>query len=256
MSSHDPLSPSTPSSGAPSSGAPAPHVVVLTGAGISAEAGLGTFRDPGGIWEKFDPYELATPEAFARDPIKVHNFYNLRRRDLVASAPTEAHRALGRLEAGLAARGGRLTLVTQNIDDLHERGGARRVIHMHGELFKARCGGCGAVIDERGDLSVSDACPGCGGLGAMRPHVVWFNETPFHLDLIAGALRSADLFVSIGTSGSVWPAAGFVLEAREHGAATLELNLEPSDGGKVFDDARYGRASEVVPAWVDELLSA
>ncbi len=233
----------------------AQHIVILTGAGVSAESGLGTFRDVDGIWSKFDPMELASPEGFARNPVKVLDFYNARRRNLVDAQPNAAHFALAKLEQGLAERGGLLTLVTQNIDDLHERAGSANVLHMHGELLKARCGACSAVMNCREDLSVSDACPGCGDVGALRPHVVWFGEYPEHLDDIAVALADADMFISIGTSGTVWPAAGFVLQARETGARTVELNLEPSDDGRVFDEAHYGPASEIVPDWVETYLT-
>jgi NAD-dependent deacetylase len=229
------------------------RVFVLTGAGISAESGLGTFRDPGGIWERFDPMKLATPEAFARDPETVHAFYNLRRRDLLASAPNAAHAALARLEARLAGRGGRLFLCTQNIDDLHERGGSRSVHHMHGELLKARCTACEAEHDWREDLAVTTPCPACGHTGGLRPAVVWFGEMPLGLEAIDAALQDSDLFVAIGTSGSVYPAAGLVETARAAGIPTAELTLEPSDNAWAFDERRYGRASAVVPAWVDEL---
>lgn len=231
------------------------RVFVLTGAGISAESGLGTFRDPGGIWERFDPMKLATPEAFASDPEQVHAFYNLRRRDLLAAEPNEGHRALARLETALTASGGSLYLCTQNIDDLHERAGSRVVHHMHGELLKARCTGCGAVVEWRGDLGVATACPGCGRRGGMRPDVVWFGEMPVGLDEAAMAIETSDLFVSIGTSGSVYPAAGFVDIAREAGVRTAELNLEPSDNAWAFDERRYGPAGEVVPAFVESLLA-
>jgi NAD-dependent deacetylase len=231
------------------------NIFVLTGAGASAESGLGTFRDKGGIWARFDPMKLATPEAFARDPETVLAFYDARRRNLLASAPNAAHFALARLEAELAACGGHLTLVTQNIDDLHERAGSRRVWHMHGELLKARCGRCEAVADWRDDLRIDSACPHCGRAGAMRPHVVWFGEMPLLMDEIYRALRSAGLFVAIGTSGAVYPAAGFVDEARAAGIPTLELNLESADNAHLFDDARYGPASETVPAWVEEALA-
>ncbi len=199
------------------------NIFVLTGAGISAESGLGTFRDRQGegIWAKFDPMKLATPEAFARDPETVLAFYDLRRRNLLNAKPNAAHLALARLEHGLAERGGSLTLVTQNIDDLHERAGSRRVIHMHGELLKARCGACEAVRPWLDDLTVTHACPDCGRTGTMRPHVVWFGEMPLALDLIDRALRKAELFVAIGTSGAVYPAAGFVAEARAYGLADL-----------------------------------
>jgi NAD-dependent deacetylase len=232
------------------------NIFVLTGAGISAESGLGTFRDKkgGGIWAKFDPMKLATPEAFARDPETVLAFYDLRRRDLLNAKPNAAHFALARLEGALAERGGNLTLVTQNIDDLHERAGSRRVIHMHGELLKARCGRCEAVRPWRDDLTVAHACPDCGHLGALRPHVVWFGEMPFAMDLIGRALRKSDLFVAIGTSGAVYPAAGFVAEARAYGLRTCEINLEAADNADLFDEQRLGAASEAVPAWVEEVL--
>jgi len=234
------------------------NIFVLTGAGISAESGLGTFRDKKGevIWAKFDPMKLATPEAFARDPESVLAFYDMRRRNLLDATPNAAHFALARLEDGLAKRGASLTLVTQNIDDLHERAGSARVIHMHGELLKARCGACGAVRPWRDDLTLSHACTGCGRAGRLRPHVVWFGETPLAMDRIDWKLRKADLFVAIGTSGAVYPAAGFVAEARACGLRTCEINLEAADNADLFDEQRLGPASETVPAWVEEMLRA
>ncbi|MGO8833148.1 MAG: NAD-dependent deacylase [Roseiarcus sp.] len=233
------------------------NVFVLTGAGVSAESGLSTFRnrEGGGLWAKFDPMKLASPEAFARDPETVHAFYNARRKNLLNVAPNAAHAALARLEAGLAARGGALTLVTQNIDDLHERAGSGRVIHMHGELLKARCALCEEVTPRRDDIGLDSACGGCGRAGAMRPHVVWFGEIPFEMAGIHAALARADLFVAIGTSGAVHPAAGFVAIARRAGAATCEINLEPSDNADLFETRRYGRASQETPKWVDEVLA-
>ena len=232
------------------------HVFVLTGAGVSAESGLGTFRDKKGegIWAKFDPMKLATPQAFARDPQTVLAFYDARRRNLIGAEPNPAHFALARLERGLAAQGGGLTLVTQNIDDLHERAGSRRVVHMHGELLKARCEHCETVQVWPSDLTIDDACPECARSGVLRPDVVWFGELPLHLHDIDRALRNADLFVAIGTSGAVYPAAGFVAEARAYGVPTFEINLEAADNAHLFDDARYGPASETVPGWVEELL--
>jgi NAD-dependent deacetylase len=232
------------------------NIFVLTGAGISAESGLGTFRDKDGqgIWARFDPMKLATPEAFARDPDTVLAFYDLRRRNLLNAEPNAAHRALARLEQALAARGDHLTLVTQNIDDLHERAGSRRVIHMHGELLKARCQHCGAVRLWPEDLAPSVVCPDCGRAGGLRPHVVWFGEMPLGMDLIDRALRKADLFVAVGTSGAVYPAAGFVAEARAYGLRTCEINLEAADNADLFDEHRYGPASETAPAWVEELV--
>ncbi|HYF54862.1 MAG TPA: NAD-dependent deacylase [Salinarimonas sp.] len=227
------------------------NLFILTGAGISAESGLGTFRDTGGLWARFDPMKLATPEGFARDPEAVHAFYNTRRRAMAQARPNEAHRALARLEAAL---GDRLHLCTQNIDDLHERAGSRRVVHMHGELLRHRCTGCGAVERGADDLDLDTPCPACGRTGTMRPDVVWFGEMPMHMEAIEDALLAADLFVAIGTSGSVYPAAGFVAQAREAGIRTLEINLEPADNARLFDAGRYGPASETVPAWVEDVL--
>lgn len=229
------------------------RIFVLTGAGVSAESGLGTFRDKAGegIWARFDPMKLATPEAFARDPDLVHEFYDARRENLLEAAPNPAHAALARLEVAL---GEDLTLVTQNIDDLHERAGSRRVVHMHGELLKARCCACETVVAWRAALGREAACAACGRLGRMRPHVVWFGEMPLAMGEIEEALARADLFVAIGTSGSVYPAAGFVDMARRRGIRTCEVNLEPSDNARLFHEARYGPASQAVPAWVDEIL--
>ena len=232
------------------------NLFLLTGAGVSAESGLGTFRHKtgDGIWTKFDPMKLATPEAFARDPETVLAFYDLRRRNLLNAKPNAAHFALARLEGALAERGDSLTLVTQNIDDLHERAGSGSVIYMHGELLKARCGRCEAVCPWIDDLTVEHGCPNCGGVGALRPHVVWFGEMPLGMDLISRALRESDFFVAIGTSGAVYPAAGFVAEARTYGLRTCEINLEAADNADLFDEQRLGPASETVPAWVEELV--
>ena len=231
-----------------------PDIVVLTGAGISKESGLSTFRDADGIWATVRIEDVATPEAFARDPDRVHGFYNARRRGLLASevAPNPAHLALAELEARWP---GRVLVVTQNIDDLHERAGTGNLVHMHGELLKARCGHCGAVAAHRDDLSRALACPACGRPGGLRPHVVWFGEMPLQMDRIMAALGGCGLFLSIGTSGNVYPAAGFVREARMvTGARTVELNLEPSEGASGFAEQVYGRASEVVPDYVRRLL--
>ncbi|MGC1303657.1 MAG: NAD-dependent deacylase [Caulobacteraceae bacterium] len=228
------------------------NIFVLTGAGISAESGLGTFRDTSGLWTRFDPMKLATPEAFRRDPAQVQAFYDARRANLRASEPNAAHFALAGLQQRMRDEGGRLYMCTQNIDDLHERAGADPVTHMHGELFKARCTGCEAVLVWREDLGGA-RCEACGA--GLRPHVVWFGETPLEMDAIYAALEEADLFVAIGTSGSVYPAAGFVAEARRAGIRTCELNLEPSDNARAFDERRYGPASEIVPAWAERMLT-
>lgn len=226
-------------------------IVILTGAGISAESGVATFRDKDGIWAKIDYRDVATPEGFARNPARVHEFYNSRRRGMAAVKPNAAHLALARLEREFT---GEFLLVTQNIDDLHEQAGSRKLIHMHGELGKALCARCGARREWLADLSVEVKCDGCGKAGAMRPDVVWFGEFPYRMDEIGEALSRCDIFVSIGTSGTVYPAAGFVADARAAGAETVEVNLEPSEGEGMFLKRRYGPATHIVPAFVEELL--
>lgn len=230
------------------------NIVVLTGAGISAESGVATFRDADGVWAKYDYRDVATPEGFAANPDLVHEFYNARRRGLGAVQPNPAHYALAELEAGLEEKGGRLTLITQNVDDLHERAGSKHLLYMHGELLKSVCAACGDVRRAEGDLSTDLKCQSCGRTGGMRPYVVWFGETPRFMDEAMDAIMSADLFVSIGTSGSVYPAAGFAAEARALGVPATELNLEPSENAHIFTDSRYGPAGEVVPGWVRDAL--
>lgn len=232
---------------------PTDSIVILTGAGISKESGLDTFRCADGIWAKVDLEDVATPEGFARDPKLVHAFYNARRLGLLDPAirPNAAHEALVALERNWP---GEVLLVTQNIDDLHGRAGSRNLIHMHGELLKIFCVHCRVVAECRGELSVEDLCPNCGRKGALRPDVVWFGEMPYHMDRIHQALADCDLFISIGTSGNVYPAAGFVAEAGGAGAHTVELNLEPSLGASRFHQSIHGPATEVVPAFVAELL--
>lgn len=228
------------------------NIVILTGAGVSAESGIDTFRDKGGLWENHAVEDVATPEAFARDPDLVLGFYDMRRAAIQGKQPNAAHLALGRLDAEWR---GELLIVTQNVDDLHERGGARRVLHMHGEHLNAWCIACDRRSPWRGPLADRPPCPGCGER-ALRPDVVWFGEVPYGMDAIHAALRGCDLFVSIGTSGAVYPAAGFVRGARDLGARTLELNLERSQGSAWFHESRLGPATEVVPAWVEEMLGA
>ncbi|HEX2763677.1 MAG TPA: NAD-dependent deacylase [Allosphingosinicella sp.] len=229
------------------------NIVILTGAGISAESGLATFRGADGLWEGHRVENVATPEAFRRDPELVHAFYDARRRRLAEVEPNVAHRALARLDA---AWPGDLLIVTQNVDDLHERAGAKRLLHMHGELKSAWCLACDARVPWERDLAPEPPCPGCGAKGRLRPDIVWFGEMPYGMDRIDRALMRADLFVSIGTSGNVYPAAGFVQTARYVGARTLEMNLEPSLASVYFDESRTGPAGELVPAWVDELLAS
>ncbi|MEO1038932.1 MAG: NAD-dependent deacylase [Pseudomonadota bacterium] len=229
------------------------NILILTGAGISAESGLGTFRDAGGLWEKFDWRKLATPEAFAEDTQLVHAFYNARRQAMADASPNAAHYALAEAETLWRGHGqGDFLLVTQNIDDLHEKAGSERLIHMHGELLKSRCAACGALARHADDLSVEHACQSCNAAAAMRPHVVWFGEMPLELDRVYAALEVCDLFVAIGTSGTVYPAAGFVEEARRVGAWTVELSLEPGAVSALFDERVYGPATEIVPNWAEQ----
>lgn len=226
------------------------HIVILTGAGISAESGIDTFRDAGGLWEQHRVEDVATPEGFARDPDLVLGFYDMRREALAKVEANAAHEALGRLEREFS---GELLLVTQNVDDLHERGGASRVLHMHGELKSALCTACGMRSKWDAPMSDRPPCPVCQA-PMLRPDVVWFGEMPYQMERIYRALSSCDLFVSIGTSGAVYPAAGFVQEAAGAGARTLELNLEPSEGSHFFAESRHGPAGTLVPQWVDEVL--
>jgi NAD-dependent deacetylase len=222
-------------------------IVILTGAGISRESGLSTFRDPDGIWAQVRLEDLATPEAFARDPARVHAFYNARRAQLAEVEPNAAHFALARLEREWPCP---VLLVTQNVDDLHDRAGSQP-LHMHGELRRARCLACAAVMPWTGDLATTTPCPACAAT-ALRPDIVWFGEMPKGMDQIEAALDECGLFVSIGTSGTVYPAAGFVADAAH--ARTVELNLEPSTGSALFDETYHGPATQVVPAFVERLL--
>ncbi|MGZ6253518.1 MAG: NAD-dependent deacylase [Candidatus Binataceae bacterium] len=231
------------------------RIVILTGAGISKESGLDTFRDKDGIWGQVRWQDVATPEAFARDPERVHAFYNMRRarnRSLDIQ-PNAGHAALARLEAEWP---GEVLIVTQNVDTLHERAGSRNLIHMHGVHAQARCNACGHVVDWSGDMSLKDVCGGCARPGGLRPNVVWFGEMPMEMERIGTALQDCNLFVSIGTSGNVYPAAGFVAVAHRSGAHTAEINLEPSAGATQFSETHYGAATQAVPAYVDALLAA
>lgn len=223
-------------------------IVILTGAGISAESGIGTFRDKGGIWSRYDVKDVATPEAFARNPDLVYEFYNMRRAKVREAVPNAAHFALAELEA---ARD--VVLITQNVDDLHQKAGSTSVIHMHGAHRTALCGACGARWDAPLEMSRRDVCPECAAC-SVRPDVVWFGEMPYHMDRIAAALETAEIFVSIGTSGNVYPAAGFVQQARRFGAHCVELNLEETEISDGFHETRRGPAGEVVPAWVRQIV--
>ena len=228
------------------------NIVILTGGGISAESGLQTFRAADGLWEGHRVEDVATPQAFVRDPALVHQFYDARRARLAEVEPNAAHVALARLDAEWR---GELLIVTQNVDDLHERAGAKRLLHMHGEVRKGWCLRCNERFAWEGAMGQEAPCPSCETVGMVRPDIVWFGEMPYEMERIEAALRGADLFVSVGTSGAVYPAAGFVQTARYCRAATLEINLEPSQGSASFDERRYGRASEEVPAWVSEMLA-
>ncbi len=229
-------------------------IVILTGAGISKESGLSTFRDTDGLWSTVKIEDVATPGAFKSSPARVHEFYNTRRRLLLSDqvAPNAAHHALAQLEKEWPDE---VLVITQNIDNLHERSGSENVLHMHGEMLKSRCAACGDVRVCRHDLDPNQDCPACTVQGRLRPHVVWFGELPLFLDKIEPALAGCSLFLSIGTSGSVYPAAGFIAMVQRLGRAhTAELNLEPSGGASLFSDAHYGAATETVPAFVDRLL--
>jgi len=236
-------------------------IVILTGAGISQESGISTFRDSGGLWEKMRVEDVATPGAFRRNPDLVYDFYNARRRQLTGGSvhPNAAHLALAELEEKSPEP---VLVVTQNVDDLHERAGSKNLLHMHGELLKARCVTCGKVIPWTDDMSSLDACPNCGPFpsaakgktGRIRPHIVWFEEMPLYMDEIQQALAECSIFVSIGTSGNVYPAAGFAAQARAAGASVVEINMEPSANAHYFQDGHYGPATQTVPAWVKRHL--
>ena len=226
-------------------------IVILTGAGISAESGLGTFRDEDGLWAQHAIEDVATPEGFARDAQLVHDFYNARRANAAQAQPNAAHHALARLEA---EHPGEVFIITQNVDALHEKAGSRNVLHMHGQLDRALCGACGHHWDAPAVMRPEDACPACRAR-ATRPDVVWFGEIPYGMERIDPALSEADLFAAIGTSGQVFPAAAYGQHARRMGAHTVELNLEDSAASRDFDDCLRGKATEIVPLWVEGLLS-
>lgn len=228
-------------------------IVILTGAGISAESGLETFRASDGLWCNHRIEDVATPEAFDRDPALVHAFYNMRRSNLLDPRvqPNAGHKALAELEEKWM---GEVLIVTQNIDNLHEEAGSKNLLHMHGEVLKAFCNQCGHKITCHEDLDTGVACEACGSIGSIRPDIVWFGEMPYHMDKIERAIQDCDLFLSIGTSGNVYPAAGFVQLAKFAGARTAEFNLEPSSNAAMFDDGLYGPASSVLPEFVETLL--
>lgn len=229
-------------------------IVVLTGAGISAESGIATFRDSDGLWENHRVEDVATPQGYQRNPKLVQAFYNARRQELQQDniQPNAAHLALAQLEKALPKEN--FLLVTQNIDNLHERAGSTNIIHMHGELLKVRCERCDQIYDWHEDVTPQSRCTCCASPSRLRPHVVWFGEMPLQMDEIYQALLQADCFISIGTSGLVYPAAGFVQAASEAGALTVELNLEPSAGESLFQQKIYGPATQVVPEFVKQWL--
>ncbi len=227
------------------------NIVILTGAGISAESGLGTFRDEGGLWAQHRIEDVATPEGFSRDPELVHRFYNARRAQASEATPNAAHEALARLEA---EHKGNVLIVTQNVDGLHQKAGSKNVTHMHGQLDQALCHSCEHRWPAPLVMRKTDTCPNCAS-PTTRPDIVWFGEIPYQMEKISEALSKADVFVSIGTSGEVYPAANFVAEADYFGAHTVELNLEPSSGASRFSECRFGPATQVVPDWVTEELA-
>lgn len=228
------------------------NIVILTGAGISAESGLSTFRDNDGLWEQHRVEDVATPEAFKRNPSLVYRFYNQRRQALKTVKPNPAHVALAKLEKH---HYGSVMIVTQNVDNLHENAGSENVLHMHGELNKGRCSACGEVFLWLEEMDATTNCPSCKEKGWLRPHIVWFGEMPFFMREIDDILAEADLFLSIGTSGNVYPAAGFVAQVKALGQAkTVEINLEPSEGNHLFDESHHGPASKLVPSFVEQLL--
>lgn len=229
-----------------------PSIVILTGAGISAESGLGTFRDEGGLWAQHRIEDVATPEGFARDPALVVEFYNTRRAQAHEAVPNAGHTALARLQR---AHKGEVLLVTQNVDGLHEKAGSTDVVHMHGALDSALCGACEHRWEAPLVMRVGQACPRCAA-PAARPDIVWFGEIPYHMDRIEAALMQADIFAAIGTSGNVYPAAGFVQLAAHVGAKTVEMNLDPSENVALFEETRAGKASQTVPDWVEDILKA
>ena len=228
------------------------NIVILTGAGISAESGLGTFRDKGGLWNKFNPTELANPRTFARDPGRVHEFYNMRRANCVDANPNEAHFALAKLERDYV---GKVLIVTQNVDDLHQRAGSVNVLQMHGALLRARCSTCGAKWHAALMMSPHDKCPACDAQ-SCRPDVVWFGESPYHMAEIRTAIATFDQFVVIGSSGSVYPAAGFAEIAQKSGSRTLSINLDAPPSANTFDQVMTGPATRMVLRWVEQMLSA
>ena len=233
-------------------------IIILTGAGITKESGLDTFRDEDGIWSKVRIEDVATPDAYQKNPKQVQDFYNVRRQSLIQDQikPNEAHEALARLEKVWIAEGrGNVTIVTQNIDNLHERAGSKNIIHMHGEILKARCEQCATISACMCDLGAGEICSYCAHVNTLRPHVVWFGEMPLEMDRIHKFLEKCNLFVSIGTSGNVYPAAGFVQLVRlQPDTYAIELNLEPSEGATLFDEARYGPATNLIPSFVEELI--
>ena len=229
------------------------HIVFLTGAGISAESGLATFRSENGLWNNHRVEDVATIEAYLRNPDYVHQFYNDMRPELFKAEPNPAHLAITDLQSNYPAQ---IDIVTQNVDTLHEKAGNKNIYHIHGQINQIVCLNCGHVFETWGDISSEDKCEKCGVVGMLKPNIVFFGENLLYMDKVDNLLKSCDLFISIGTSGVVYPAAGFVQIAKMFGADTIELNMEQTSNNRLFDRHIYGPAGTTLPALVQELIES
>ena len=227
------------------------NIVILTGAGISAESGLATFRASNGLWNNHKVEDVATIEAFERNPAYVHEFYNELKKELVKAKPNKAHLAITRLQKEYDAN---ISVVTQNVDTLHEKAGNQNIYHIHGQINQAVCLNCGKILETFGDVDTETVCPHCHIAGMMKPNIVFFGENLLCMDKVDRLLSECDLFLSIGTSGVVFPAASFVQIAKYNNAKTYEFNLEPTSNNYYFDHHVYGPAGTTLPAFVDEMI--
>lgn len=228
------------------------NILILTGAGVSAESGLATFRDADGLWNNHKVEDVATIEAFERNPEFVHQFYNEMKPELLHAKPNPAHLALAKLEQEYP---GEVNIITQNVDTLHEKAGSQKVCHIHGQINQAVCLNCGNVLETWDDVDTQTVCPHCHVAGMMKPNIVFFGESLLYMDKAAHLLSNCDLFVSVGTSGVVYPAAGFVQTAKYRGAETYEFNLEAASNNYLFDKHIYGKCGKTLPEFVDKLLA-